>query len=207
MFVVGITGGIGSGKTAATTIFADQGISVVDADIVAREVVAPGTPALKEIADHFGESILREDGTLDRAALRQIVFKDLSEKTWLEQLLHPLIAKETQRQLQHAASQYVIFVSPLLTETAQKAFCDRILVIDVPEELQLQRTMQRDNNDASQVQRIIAAQATRQQRLLHADDVIENTGTPAELERQVLDLHQIYLRLAEHKRNEEKNRG
>lgn len=199
MFVVGVTGGIGSGKTAATNAFAALGVDIVDADVVARLVVEPGTPALGKIAEHFGESILQADGALNRAALRQIVFKSLDEKTWLEQLLHPLIAQETQRQLQQAKSQYVIFVSPLLAETAQKRFCDRILVIDVPEDMQLQRTMQRDNNDAEQVRRIIAAQADRIQRLQHADDVIENTGTLEHLQQQVMKLHAKYLMLAEQK--------
>jgi dephospho-CoA kinase len=199
MFVVGITGGIGSGKTAATNAFTKLGIEIVDADVIARGVVEPGTLALKQIAKHFGDDILRTDGTLDRAALRQIVFSNVNEKVWLEKLLHPLIAAETQRQLQHAASRYVIFVSPLLTETAQKQFCDRIAVVDVPETVQLQRTMQRDNNDAEQVRSIIAAQADRQQRLQLADDVIENTGTLAQLEQRVSELHQDYLALAKQK--------
>jgi dephospho-CoA kinase len=197
MLVIGVTGGIGSGKTAATNAFAKLGIDVVDADVVARQVVEPGTPALKQIATHFGKDILRADGTLDRTALRQIVFKESNEKAWLEQLLHPLIAEETQRQLRQAKSRYVILVSPLLTETAQKQFCDRILVIDAPETTQLERTMQRDNNDAEQVRRIIAAQADRKQRLLYADDVIENTGTLTQLEEQVNAMHQRYLKLAE----------
>lgn len=204
MFVVGVTGGIGSGKTAATNAFAALGIEVVDADVVARQVVEPGTPALHKIATHFGDSILRADGTLDRAALRQIVFSDVNEKVWLEKLLHPLIAAETQRQLNGAAGPYVIFVSPLLTETAQKQFCDRIVVVDVPEALQLQRTMQRDNNDAEQVRRIIAAQADRKQRLALADDVIENAGTLAQLEQRVIELHQHHLTLVEQKVAEQK---
>jgi dephospho-CoA kinase len=199
MFVVGVTGGIGSGKTAATNAFAALGIDIVDADIVAREVVEPGMPALEKIAEHFGESFLQPDRSLDRAALRQIVFKDLSEKVWLEQLLHPLIAQEIQKQLQQAKSRYVIFVSPLLAETAQKQFCDRILVIDVSQEIQLQRTMQRDNNNAEQVQRIIAAQVDRKQRLQHADDVIENAGTLEQLQQRIGEMHKVYLNLAEQK--------
>lgn len=199
MFVVGVTGGIGSGKTAATNAFAALGIDIVDADMVAREVVEPGTPALEKIAEHFGESILQPDHSLDRAALRQIVFKDLSEKEWLEKLLHPLIAEEIQKQLQQAKSRYVIFVSPLLAETSQKQFCDHILVIDVPEGIQLQRTIQRDNNSAEQVQRIIAAQVDRKQRLQYADDVIENTGTVEQLQQRVKEMHAHYLIFAEQK--------
>jgi dephospho-CoA kinase len=207
MFVVGVTGGIGSGKTAATNAFAKLGIEIVDADVIARVVVEPGTSALTQIAAHFGDAILRADKTLDRAALRQIVFKDTTEKVWLESLLHPLIAAETRRQLQHATSHYVIFVSPLLAETAQKKICDRIVVVDVPESIQLQRTMQRDNNDAEQVRRIIAAQADRQQRLQHADDVLENTGTLAQLEQRVNELHQSYLVFAEQKLVQQKQGG
>lgn len=197
MFVVGVTGGIGSGKTAATDCFQDLGIDIVDADLAARVVVEPGTPALQEIAEHFGASILQPDGTLDRAALRRIVFQDAAEKQWLEQLLHPRIGAEIQRQLAAAKSPYVVFVSPLLAETSQRTFCDRILVIDVPEEIQLQRTMVRDSNDAEQVRRIIASQASRAQRLELADDVIENTGSLQQLRAQVAQLHERYLQLAQ----------
>lgn len=197
MFVVGVTGGIGSGKTAATDCFQDLGIDIVDADLAARVVVEPGTPALQEIAEHFGASILQPDGTLDRAALRRIVFQDAAEKQWLEQLLHPRIGAEIQRQLAAAKSPYVVFVSPLLAETSQHTFCDRILVIDVPEEIQLQRTMVRDSNDAEQVRRIIASQASRAQRLELADDVIENTGSLQQLRAQVAQLHERYLQLAQ----------
>lgn len=199
MFVVGITGGIGSGKTAATDRFAALGIVIVDADIASRIVVEPGTPALQKIAEHFGAGILLDDGSLNRAALRKIIFADANEKLWLEQLLHPLIAAEIQNQLQTAKSPYVVFVSPLLTESNQHELCDRILVIDAPEELQLERTIRRDNNDAAQVQRIIASQASRQHRLQHADDVIENMGSLDNLTQQVAKLHARYLKLAAEK--------
>lgn len=199
MFVVGITGGIGSGKTAATDRFAALGITIVDADIASRIVVEPGTPALQKIAEHFSAEILQSDGWLNRAALRKIIFADTNAKLWLEKLLHPLIAEEIQRQLQTATSPYVIFVSPLLTESTQHELCDRILVIDAPENLQLQRTMERDKNDAAQVQRIIASQASREHRLKHADDVIENTGSLDHLSQQVTALHKRYLQLATEK--------
>lgn len=199
MFVVGITGGIGSGKTAATERFASLGIAIIDADIASRIVVEPGKPALQKIAEHFGNDILEGDGNLNRAALRKIIFADAAEKKWLEKLLHPLIAAEIKHQLHNATSPYVIFVSPLLTESNQHELCDRILVIDVPEELQLQRTMQRDNNDAAQVQCIMASQASREHRLLHADDVIENTGSLDELSHRIALLHQRYLQLAAEK--------
>lgn len=199
MFVVGITGGIGSGKTAVTDIFASLGIDIVDADIAARIVVEPGTAALQHIAEHFGADILQANGSLDRAALRHIIFKDLAAKQWLEQLLHPLIGSEIRRQLDSATSPYIILVSPLLVEAKQDLFCDRILVVDVPEEMQLQRTVARDNNDAEQVRRIIASQASREQRLSHSDDIIENTGSLAELRKQVSHLHSDYLKLARNK--------
>lgn len=199
MFVVGVTGGIGSGKTAVTNAFAARGINIVDADIASRIVVEPGTPALAEIGRHFGGDVLRADGTLDRARLRRIIFSEPEQKRWLEQLLHPLIGAEIRRQIETAKSPYVVFVSPLLIEAGQRQYCDRILVVDVPEDVQLQRTMSRDNNDAEQVKRIIASQASRQQRLERADDVVENTGTLAQLEMTVAKLHEHYLELARQK--------
>lgn len=201
MFVVGVTGGIGSGKTAVTNAFAALGIDIVDADLASRVVVEPGTAALAQIAQHFGPAILQADGSLDRAALRKIVFADADAKHWLEQLLHPLIGAEIRRQLDAARSPYAIFVSPLLVESSQRQLCDRLLVVDVPESVQLERTMLRDNNDAGQVQRIIAAQASRQQRLALADDVIENTGTLEALQQRVAELHRDYLELAQTRRS------
>jgi dephospho-CoA kinase len=197
MFVVGVTGGIGSGKTAVTDMFAALGIDIVDADIAARIVVEPGTPALTQIAEHFGASILQADGSLDRAALRRVVFQDPAAKSWLEQLLHPLIGVEIRRQLDRAASAYAVFVSPLLVESSQRQLCDRLLVVDVPESVQLARTVVRDNNDPEQVKRIIAAQTSRKQRLALADDVIENTGTLDELRQRVTELHRRYLATAQ----------
>lgn len=199
MFVVGVTGGIGSGKTAVTNAFAALGITIVDADLASRIVVEPGTEALAQIGRHFGADILQADDTLNRARLRTVIFSDPEQKRWLEQLLHPLIGAEIRRQLDTAASPYVIFVSPLLIEAGQRRFCDRILVVDVPEELQLQRTITRDNNDAEQVKRIIASQASRAQRLEQADDVIENSGSLEQLEIGVARLHRQYLQMAQQK--------
>jgi dephospho-CoA kinase len=199
MFVVGITGGIGSGKTAVTNAFAALGIAVIDADLASRAVVEPGTPALAEIARHFGRTILQDDGKLDRAALRRIIFLDAAAKQWLEELLHPLIGAEIRREIAAASGPYVIFVSPLLIESTQHTLCDRILVVDVPEQLQLSRTMARDNNDREQVQRIIASQASRQQRLARADDVLENAGTLEQLQARVAELHLHYLSCAQQK--------
>ncbi len=201
MFVVGLTGGIGSGKTAATDYFHALGITIVDADIASRTVVEIGKPALAIIASHFGNTVLQNDGALDRAALRQRIFSDAAAKQWLEKLLHPLIAQEIKHGLQTAESTYVIFVSPLLIESQQINLCDKLVVIDVPEEVQIRRTTERDNNDTEQVKRIIASQASRQQRLEKATDVVENTGSLDELHEQLKELHAKYSHLAENKRD------
>jgi dephospho-CoA kinase len=195
-FIVGLTGGIGSGKTAASNRFAKLGIGIVDADVIAREVVEPGSPALQKIAAHFGDSHLLSDGQLNRAALRQTIFADPAAKQWLESLLHPLIASETQRQLLNVNSAYALFVSPLLVESQQKAMCDRLVVVDVPESVQLSRTMLRDNNEQAQVERIIASQIGRQARLAAASDVIDNTLGLPQLDLGVSELHQQFLNLA-----------
>lgn len=198
-YVVGLTGGIGSGKTAVSDRFAQLGITIVDADVAARVVVEPGTPALQQIGAHFGDSVIQADGTLDRAVLRQKIFADEAEKRWLEQLLHPLIGQEILNSLAAAQSDYVLFVSPLLVEAKQTVLADRVLVVDVPEEVQLERTMSRDGNDADQVKTIMASQASRQERLNHADDVIENWHGFDHLDAEVARLHQLYLQLAEEK--------
>lgn len=199
MYVVGLTGGIGSGKTAVSDRFKALGIEIVDADVMSRVVVEPGRPALKEIQKKFGDGILLEDGSLNRPALRSIIFKNPEDKDWLEKLLHPLIAEETFNALNNAKSPYVIFASPLLIEAGQNAICDRILVVDVPESVQLQRTMNRDNNDAEQVKAIIASQASRSERLTKADDIIENTHGFDFLDSEVGRYHARYLELAKQK--------
>lgn len=196
MFVVGLTGGIGSGKTAATNAFKQLGITIVDADIVAREVVEPGSPALAKIAAHFGDTILLADGQLDRAALRERIFNNADEKKWLEALLHPLINAETARQLKAANSAYVIYVSPLLIDGGQQQFCQRIVVVDVPEEQQITRTMSRDGNDRALVEKILASQINRQIRLAAASDIIDNSGDLNQLNTQVEQLHLQFLQLA-----------
>ncbi len=197
MLVIGLTGGIGSGKTAASDHFKTLGIDIIDADIAARTVVEPNQPGLKKIAEHFGENILLADGNLDRAALREKIFSDPDEKQWLEALLHPLIRDEINRSIQTATSPYVIFVSPLLLETDQHNLCNRILVIDVPEEIQIERAASRDDNTYEQIQKIIASQIPRQQRLDKADDVISNTKGLSELHQAVEDLHKNYLSLVQ----------
>lgn len=199
MYVVGVTGGIGSGKTAVTDRFSELGIEIIDADIAARVVVEPGTEALARIAEHFGEEILQSSGKLDRGALRARIFSNPTEKEWLERLLHPLIGEEIARQLACVKSPYVIFVSPLLFEAGQDALCDRVLVIDVPEEVQLNRTMGRDNNNEAQVRRIIATQSSREQRLQKATDVIDNSRGLEQLDAPIKQLHQQYLLMAREK--------
>jgi len=201
MFVVGITGGIGSGKSAVSDRFKRYGIKIVDADIASREVVKPGQPALLEISRHFGADILQADGTLDRAKLRARVFADPDERKWLERLLHPQINAYLQRELENAESPYAVLVSPLMKETGQARYANRILVIDVPEEVQLQRTMKRDANDEKQVRAIMAAQISRAERLAMAHDVIVNDAGLDALDAAVARLHEQYLELAaEHRR-------
>lgn len=194
--VIGITGGIGSGKSAVTDRFEELGITVVDADLAARVVVEPGRPALDDIAEHFGADILLKDGSLDRAALRARVFADEKERKWLEALTHPLIGQEILDQLEASQSPYTILSSPLLLETGQKALAELIVVVDVPEEVQLARTMSRDDNDEAQVRRIMAAQMPRQKKLALADRVIDNSGSLADLDPQIETLHREFLQQA-----------
>ena len=196
MFVVGLTGGIGSGKTAVSDRFAALGIAIVDADVASRVVVEPGRPALADIAEHFGTEVIDAGGALDRAALRTRVFSDPNERRWLEQLLHPRIAEEIRSGIAGATSPYAMLVSPLLLEAGQAAYANRILVVDVPVEVQIARTMARDDNDEAQVRRIIAAQSPREDRLARADDVIENDKGLDALDSAVAELHARYLALA-----------
>jgi len=196
-FVVGLTGGIGSGKSAVSERFERLGITVVDADLASRAVVEPGRPALKAIEEHFGPGVITAEGALNRAALRKLVFENEAERRWLEALTHPLINQYIAEALSSAASPYVILAHPLLVETGQTRICRRVLVVDVPEALQLQRTMARDDNPEAQVRAIMAAQATREQRLAAADDVIVNDQDLAHLDREVARLHALYLELAE----------
>ncbi|MHA7924090.1 MAG: dephospho-CoA kinase [Marinobacter sp.] len=195
MAVIGLTGGIGSGKSTVARLFGDLGVHWVDADDVAREVVEPGTPALSRIAEHFGAEILTSEGALDRARLRGIVFEKPEERTWLESLLHPVIREELIRQLHPECYPlpYVLLVSPLLLETDQHELVDRIVVIDVPKDVQLERTMARDTNSREQVERIIAAQISREDRLARADEVIDNDRPLDDVTRQVRELHERLL--------------
>ncbi|MGM7318057.1 dephospho-CoA kinase [Idiomarina sp. ST10R2A5] len=192
-YVVGVTGGIGSGKSAATAEFEKLDITVVDADVVARQVVMPGTPCLQAIAKHFGNQLLTEGGELNRKALRQRVFSNPQEKEWLNKLLHPAIRQEIISQLEQADSPYVILSAPLLLENGLEKYCQRVLVVDVPESLQISRTIQRDDSPKKEVEAIMKAQLSRSERLEKANDVLNNDGSLEQLKQQVLQLHQRYL--------------
>ncbi|USD64857.1 dephospho-CoA kinase [Vibrio sp. SCSIO 43136] len=193
-FIVGLTGGIASGKTTVANLFAERyGIDLIDADIVAREVVEPGSEGLKQIAAHFGPDVIQTDGNLDRAKLRECIFSDPEQKTWLNALLHPMIRQRMQEQMAQVSSPYGLLVVPLLIENDLTSMTDRVLVVDVDRKLQLQRTMQRDNVSAEQVKAILASQCSREQRLAKADDVITNQGSSEQLVTQIEKLHQNYL--------------
>ncbi|WP_417546763.1 dephospho-CoA kinase [Marinobacter sp.] len=196
--IIGLTGGIGSGKTAAANRFAAaHGIHVVDADQKSRVVVEPGRPALAHIVDRFGEAMLLDDGTLNRAALRETVFAAPKQRQWLEQLLHPLIRDEIITDLHSATSPYALLVSPLLVESGQNSLTSRVIVVDVPETMQLARTVQRDAVPEAQVRAIMQAQAQREERLRHAHDVLTNDSDLAALHAQVDALHARYMQLLE----------
>ncbi|MAJ27002.1 MAG: dephospho-CoA kinase [Halieaceae bacterium] len=193
MLVVGITGGIGSGKSAVTDYLETLGITVVDADKVARVVVEPGTSGLAAITEHFGMDVLLANGGLDRAALRKIVFDNHNERKVLEEITHPRIRDEIIRQLSEASSPYVVLSSPLLLESGQNTLADYVVVVDVPEEVQLKRTMARDDNSEALVKQIMAAQLDRQTRLSRADASIMNDTSLEELYERVEALHEDLL--------------
>ncbi|WP_445494518.1 dephospho-CoA kinase [Photorhabdus sp. SF281] len=201
-YIIALTGGIGSGKTTIANAFAALGVPLVDADIIAREVVAPGTPALQAITEHFGHDILMPDGSLNRALLRQKVFANEQEKQWVNQLLHPLIHQETRHQLEQIIAPYVIWVIPLLVENNAGHLADRILVVDVSPEVQISRVATRDGISYQQVENILAAQVSRSERLAYADDVIQNHDNVQVIAPRVAELHQQYLRLAESARQD-----
>lgn len=194
-WILGLTGGIGSGKSAAAERFAELGVHVVDADQVARSVVEPGSAALAQIVDRFGVPILASSGELNRAALRERIFTSVEDRHWLERLLHPLIRQEIWASLSRAESPYAVLVSPLLVESRQHEQVDRVLVVDVPEDLQLQRVLARDQVSEDQVRAILAAQAQRDDRLRHANDVLVNDRDLSWLRQEVDRLHDRYLQL------------
>jgi len=195
MYVVGLTGGIASGKTTVADLIATKGINLVDADIVAREVVAIDSDGLNQISTYFGNDILLDDGNLNRALLRQKIFSDDANKQWLNNLLHPMIRAELLAQLAASNSVYTLLVVPLLVENNLTSLCDHVLVVDVAEQVQIQRTMVRDNVSAQQAQAILKSQASRQQRLAAADSVVVNDDRQ-QLINDVAVLHQKFLELA-----------
>ncbi|CDT88394.1 dephospho-CoA kinase [Vibrio coralliirubri] len=195
--IIGLSGGIASGKTTVANLFNEHfNIDIVDADIVAREVVALGSDGLKQITEHFGESILLEDGTLNRSSLRELIFSDPKEKQWLNDLLHPMIRDKIDSDLSKITSPYGLLVAPLLVENQMQGMADRVLIVDVPAEVQIERTMSRDNVSREQVASILKSQASREQRLAVADDVIKNHTKNQELLPQITDLHQKYLAIS-----------
>jgi len=203
MFIVGLTGGIGSGKSTIARHFLNLDVACVDADLIAREVVQPGEPALAAIKEYFSSVVLLADGTLDRSKLREIIFTNPAAREWLNDLLHPLIRQRMLQQCEQTNGLYCILMVPLLFENNLQSFVHRTLVIDVDETTQIRRTRQRDNTTDEQVKAIIAAQFSRQQRRILADDVITNSDdfTPEQRQIEVNKLHQIYLQLAIQKNN------
>ena len=195
MFRIGLTGGVASGKSTVAEIFADLGAPVVDTDVVAREVVAPGESGLEAVTAAFGKEILLPSGELDRRALRSIVFSDPQRRKRLESILHPLIRARTLQLIDALEAPYVIVVVPLLIETGFAELVDRILVVDCPEAQQLERLRRRDDVSEDEAQAMIAAQATRQDRLARADDVIDNRGSLEATQAQVQALHERYIRM------------
>lgn len=194
-WILGLTGGIGSGKSAVAQAFIAHGVHLVDADHAARWVVEPGRPALTKIVEHFGNGVLQADGQLDRGALRKLVFANSEQRRWLESLLHPLVNQEVIQVLARAESPYAILVSPLLIESGQHQVTQRVLVVDTPLELQLQRTIARDQSSEEQVRAIIQVQASREERLRHAHDVLLNDRDLNWLDSEVERLHNFYLTL------------
>ena len=197
MLIIGLTGGIGSGKSVASDKFKSLGITIVDADVASRTVVEPGKPALKEIEDHFGSGIITAEGKLDRNNLREIIATDPEERKWLESVLHPKIGEQITKEISESTSVYTLFVAPLLLETNSQEMCSRVVVIDVPKDVQIRRTAKRDKVSPNQVEQMVAAQMEREKRLEKADDVLLNSGTIEDLEKQVEELHKKYMQMVE----------
>ncbi len=197
VFVVGLTGGIGCGKTAVSDAFERLGVPVIDTDRISRELVEPGQAALTEIANFFGRECITDDGTLDRKWLRERIFSDASARTVLERILHPRIRHQVSARLGKLSTPYCVVVVPLLVESGMTEITDRVLVVDAPLRLQVERIMARDSVDEAHARRIVAAQADREQRLAIADDVIDNRGSVEQLEQAVATMHRKYQRQAE----------
>jgi len=195
-FTVVLTGGIASGKTAVSDQFSRLGAAVVDTDVIARQMVEPGQTGLSQIIAEFGPGFLDPDGRLDRRKMRHAIFSDPAQRARLESILHPLIAADVARQIRRLESPYCILVIPLYTESSAYSWIDRVLVVDVSEKVQLARVMERDKITREQAQAILDSQSSRQARLALADDTIDNSGSLAELETRVAELHEKYLELA-----------
>lgn len=195
-WVLGLTGGIGCGKTAVSNMLAELGITIVDADIIARQVVEPGTEGLNAIVKHFGTDILNEHGALNRSELRARIFSNPEQKTWLNALLHPLIRTQLIIDLKNAQSDYVVLVAPLLFENKLDSYCNRTLLIDVPVEIQITRTTKRDNISIEQAKQIIDAQMSREQKQHKADDILNNNRNLNDVKQDLLELHKYYLQQA-----------
>jgi len=199
-YIIGLTGGIGSGKTTVANIFAELGIDIIDADIIARDVVSKGSSALCSISEHFGPEFIQTDGQLNRALLRQKIFSNDADKLWLNELLHPLIREQIVLQATVSLSPYCIIVAPLLIENNLSSLVNRILVIDVKESTQIARTTHRDRNSREQVQAIMNSQVSRQARQAHADDLLNNDDCSViNLKKSIIQLHQTYVLTAEQK--------
>ena len=198
---IGLTGGIASGKSTVANYFADLGVPIIDTDVIAREVVAPGAPALDEIREIFGDDVFQLGGTLDRKAMRKIVFSDDVKRQQIEDILHPRIRDAVYQQVTATSGPYLIIVVPLLFGSTMTDFMDRVLVVDCSEEVQLDRLLARDTENEEQARRMIASQASREQRLSIADDVVQNDGDKEDTRQRVNALHNEYLRLSAATRN------
>ena len=196
MLKIGLTGGIGSGKSTAAKMFARLGITIIDLDQISRELVEPGTPALEKITERFGSVILQNSGELNRGKLGEIVFSNEGDKEWLEKLLHPKIRAHQQALIDSASGPYVLIEIPLLVENQLQKTVDRVLVVDVEEQIQVSRAAKRDNREKTEIVAVLNAQASREDRLQIADDIINNDGNTDELQNQVNQLHEKYLQLA-----------
>ncbi|KAF7772032.1 dephospho-CoA kinase [Pseudoalteromonas citrea] len=196
-WILGLTGGIGAGKTAVSNALADKGICIVDADVIAREVVAPNSDGLQAIIDKFGRDMLQSDGMLNRAALRELIFSNEAHKSWLNNLLHPMIRETILSQLSSANSSYVVLSAPLLFENQLDALCNHTLLVDVSEEIQIHRTTQRDKVSSAHIKQIITAQMPRQEKCNKADSILDNSGSLTQMHSKLEVLHQGFLKQAQ----------